>query len=105
MGCADELPAQAASGDAPRSAGTGRGLEAAAWAPQGRFRIGACDWSLGMRARTDAFARGEAARARRRAGLDGSVDNDLQLRRPDVQRAYREPPQRPACGSAAWRWT
>ena len=57
---------------------------------QSRFRIGACDWSLGMRARTDAFA------LAKKLGLDGvqvsmgGVDNDLQLRRPDVQQAYRE---------------
>jgi len=54
-----------------------------------RFSIGACDWSLGMRAKTGAL---ELAR---RLGLDGaqismgSVDNDLHLRRPEVQQAYR----------------
>jgi len=59
-------------------------------AQAGRFRIGACDWSLGQRARTDALG------VARQLGLDGvqvsmgSVDNDLQLRRPDVQRAYRD---------------
>lgn len=55
-----------------------------------RFRIGACDWSLGQRARTDALG------VAKQLGLDGvqvsmgSVDNDLRLRRPEVQRAYRE---------------
>ncbi len=54
------------------------------------FEIGACDWSLGMRGKPDALA------LAKQLGLDGvqvsigSVDNDLQLRRPDVQRAYRE---------------
>ncbi len=58
--------------------------------PQGRFKIGACDWSLGMRARTDALG------LAKQLGLDGvqvsmgSVDNDLHLRQPAVQRAYRE---------------
>jgi L-ribulose-5-phosphate 3-epimerase len=70
------------------------GLETLASAPAsaqtGRFQIGACDWSLGQRARTDALG------VAKQLGLDGvqvsmgSVDNDLQLRRPDVQRAYRE---------------
>jgi len=59
-------------------------------AEAGRFRIGACDWSLGQRARTGALG------VARQLGLDGvqvsmgSVDNDLQLRRPEVQRAYRD---------------
>jgi L-ribulose-5-phosphate 3-epimerase len=59
-------------------------------AQAGRFRIGACDWSLGQRARTGALG------VARQLGLDGvqvsmgSVDNDLQLRRPEVQRAYRD---------------
>ncbi len=61
-----------------------------AFAQRRRFRIGACDWSLGMRGRTDAFT------VARQLGLDGvqvsmgSADNDLQLRRPEVQKAYRE---------------
>jgi L-ribulose-5-phosphate 3-epimerase len=56
----------------------------------GRYKIGACDWSIGMRARTGAMA------LARQLGLDGaqvsmgSVDSDLQLRQPEVQRAYRE---------------
>jgi L-ribulose-5-phosphate 3-epimerase len=55
-----------------------------------RFRIGACDWSIGMRGRTEALT------VAKQLGLDGvqvsmgSVDNDLQLRRPEVQQAYRE---------------
>ena len=46
-----------------------------------RLNIGACDWSLGMRGRTEAFA------VAKKLGLDGvqvsmgGVDNDLQLRR------------------------
>lgn len=56
----------------------------------GRFSIGACDWSIGMRGRTGAL---ELAK---QLGLDGvqvsmgSVENDLHLRQPDVQRSYRE---------------
>jgi len=67
---------------------SGRGQKQPAAA--GRFNIGACDWSIGMRGRTDAMA------LARRLGIDGvqvsmgSVDNDLQLRQPDVQRAYRD---------------
>jgi sugar phosphate isomerase/epimerase len=61
-----------------------------AYARAGRFDIGACDWSLGQRASTAALT------VAKTLGLDGvqvsmgSLDNDLQLRRPDVQRAYRE---------------
>jgi len=56
----------------------------------GRFSIGACDWSIGMRGRTGALA------LAKQLGLDGaqvsmgSVENDLHLRRPDVQRSYRD---------------
>jgi sugar phosphate isomerase/epimerase len=59
-------------------------------AARGRFDIGACDWSLGMRGKTNALA------VAKQLGLDGvqvsmgSVDNDLELRRPEIQRAYRE---------------
>ncbi len=59
-------------------------------AARGRFDLGACDWSLGMRGKTEALA------VAKELGLDGvqvsmgSVGDDLQLRRPDVQRAYRE---------------
>ena len=55
-----------------------------------RFQIGACDWSIGMRGNP------EALRVAKELGLDGvqvsmgSVDNDLHLRRPDVQQAYRD---------------
>lgn len=55
-----------------------------------QFSIGACDWSIGMRGRTEALA------LAKELGLDGvqvsmgSVENDLRLRQPDVQRAYRE---------------
>jgi sugar phosphate isomerase/epimerase len=55
-----------------------------------RFSLGACDWSLGMRGRTEALS------VAKDLGLDGvqvsmgTVDNDLHLRRPDVQRAYRD---------------
>ena len=61
-----------------------------AYARAGRFNLGACDWSLGQRARTDALT------VAKQLGLDGvqvsmgSIDTDLQLRRADVQRAYRE---------------
>ena len=66
------------------------GLRAAA-AP---YRIGACDWSIGQRAKVDAFA------VAKQLGLDGvqvsmggvSQDGaaDLPLRQPEVQRAYRD---------------
>jgi sugar phosphate isomerase/epimerase len=62
----------------------------AAGQPARGINIGACDWSLGLRGRTDAMA------LARKLGLDGvqvsmgSVDNDLQLRRPEVQQAYRD---------------
>ena len=55
-----------------------------------QFSIGACDWSIGMRGRTEALA------LAKELGLDGvqvsmgSVENDLRLRQPEVQRAYRE---------------
>lgn len=55
-----------------------------------RFKIGACDWSLGQRGRTEALSVAAGL------GLDGvqismgSVENGLQLRRPGTQQAYRE---------------
>ena len=61
-----------------------------AFAQAGRFKIGACDWSIGMRGKPEALA------LARQLGLDGvqvsmgSVENDLPLRKPEVQRAYRE---------------
>jgi sugar phosphate isomerase/epimerase len=57
---------------------------------QRRFNIGACDWSLGMRGKTEAFTMAKSL------GLDGvqvsmgGVDDDLKLRRADVQQAYRD---------------
>ena len=59
-------------------------------AARARFNIGACDWSLGMRGKVEALA------FAKQLGLDGvqvsmgSVDNDLQLRRDAVQRAYQQ---------------
>ena len=81
-----------------RFLGRAGALALAAWASDtwrleaqaGRFTIGACDWSLGLRGRTEALA------LAKQLGLDGvqvsmgSVDNDLQLRRAEVQRGYRE---------------
>lgn len=88
-----EPPASATRRDVLRTAVGLAGLDAfaiRAYARAGRFNLGACDWSLGQRARTDALT------VAKQLGLDGvqvsmgSVDNDLQLRRADVQRAYRE---------------
>jgi L-ribulose-5-phosphate 3-epimerase len=68
-------------------------LRSYAGAAQGqsrRFRIGACDWSLGMRGKIEAFAVAKGL------GLDGvqvsmgGIDDDLKLRRADVQQAYRD---------------
>jgi sugar phosphate isomerase/epimerase len=56
----------------------------------GRFSIGACDWSIGMRGNPEALA------LAKKLGLDGvqvsmgSVENDLQLRRAEAQQAYRQ---------------
>lgn len=56
----------------------------------GRFQIGACDWSLGLRGKPDALA------LAKQLGLDGvqvsmgGLEDDLHLRRADVQRVYRE---------------
>lgn len=53
-----------------------------------RFRIGACDWSIHQNSRV------EALETAKRIGLDGvqvslgSVDNDMHLRRPEIQEAY-----------------
>lgn len=58
------------------------------------FRIGACDWSLGRMADVAAL---EVARE---VGLDGvqvslgTEANDMSLRQPEVQRAYREAAER-----------
>ena len=54
-----------------------------------RFSIGACDWSIGMRGKVGAMS------LARELGLDGaqvsmgSVETDLHLRQPEMQRAYR----------------
>ena len=59
-------------------------------AAAGRFNIGACDWSIGMRGNPEALG------LAKKLGLDGvqvsmgSVENDLQLRRTGVQQAYRD---------------
>ncbi len=58
--------------------------------PSRRFHLGACDWSLGMRAKPEALA------VAKELGLDGvqvsmgGVDPELQLRRNDVQETYRQ---------------
>ena len=55
---------------------------------QRRLHIGACDWSLGLRGKVEALS------LARQLALDGvqismgTVDNDLQLRNPSVQKAY-----------------
>ena len=86
-------PASVTRRDVLRTAVGLAGLDAFAihaYARAGRFTLGACDWSLGQRARTDALT------VAKQLGLDGvqvsmgSVDNDLQLRRAEVQRAYRD---------------
>ena len=56
----------------------------------GRFSIGACDWSIGMRGRVGAL---DLARQFGIHGAQvsmGNVENDLHLRTAEVQRAYRE---------------
>lgn len=59
-----------------------------------RFKIGACDWSIGKMADPAAF---EVAK---QIGLDGvqvslgTVANDMQLRQPDVQARYRDAAKR-----------
>jgi sugar phosphate isomerase/epimerase len=64
-------------------------------APQSRgFKIGACDWSLGKQSDPAAFD------VARQIGLDGvqislgTVQNDMHLRRPEVQKAYVEAARR-----------
>lgn len=55
-----------------------------------RFRVGACDWSIGQSSKIEAF---EVAKT---IGLDGiqvnmgSEKNDMHLRRKDQQKAWRE---------------
>lgn len=59
-----------------------------------RFKIGACDWSLGKMGDPAAFDLAQAI------GLDGvqvslgTAADDLKLRRPEVQEAYREAARR-----------
>jgi L-ribulose-5-phosphate 3-epimerase len=54
------------------------------------YRIGACDWSLGKGSAVEALA------VARQIGLDGvqvslgTAANDMHLRRPDIQQAYRD---------------
>ena len=55
-----------------------------------RFKIGACDWSIGKHSNPEAFD------VAKQIGLDGlqislgSVGNDMHLRKPEMQRAYLE---------------
>lgn len=55
-----------------------------------RFKIGACDWSIGQSANPAAFD------VAREIGLDGvqvnlgTVANDMHLRKPEMQQAYRD---------------
>ena len=55
-----------------------------------RFKIGACDWSIGKMADTTAL---EVAK---QIGLDGvqanlgTLANDMHLRRPEVQQRYKD---------------
>ncbi len=96
---ARRIPSRPSRRDVLRtSAVIGAGLIAdiqwsAAGSAQARFSIGACDWSIGMRARPEALA------LARKLELDGAqvsmgnVENDLHLRRPDVQQAYRDAAQ------------
>lgn len=66
-----------------------------------RFKIGACDWSIGKQADTGAFELG------RKIGLDGiqvslgTVGDDMKLRRKDVQQAYLEAARRSGCEIAS----
>lgn len=59
-----------------------------------RFKVGACDWSLGKMGDPAAFD------LAKQIGLDGvqvslgTVADDLKLRRPEVQREYREAARR-----------
>lgn len=55
-----------------------------------RFRIGACDWSIGKMADPAAFA------VAKQIGLDGvqvslgTIEDDMRLRQPDVQQQYKD---------------
>jgi sugar phosphate isomerase/epimerase len=66
----------------------------AATAARRRFKVGACDWSLGKLGDPTAFD------LAKEIGLDGvqvslgTVADDLKLRRPEVQREYRDAARR-----------
>ena len=65
-----------------------RGIRAQETVP--RFRIGACDWSLGKQSDVGAFA---VAKELRLDGVQvslGTEANDMHLRRPEMQQAYLE---------------
>ena len=68
--------------------------EALASPDQRSFKIGACDWSIGCRAELKAFD------VAREIGLDGvqaslgTEEDDMQLRRPEIQKAYLEASKR-----------
>ena len=68
--------------------GTWVPARAAATGP--RFKIGACDWSIGK------MADPAALEVARQMGLDGvqvslgTLDNEMHLRRPEVQKRYKE---------------
>ena len=61
--------------------------------PAAKYKLGACDWSLGKHSDLDAM------KLAHKIGLDGvqislgKVDNDMHLRTPEVQQAYREAAQ------------
>jgi L-ribulose-5-phosphate 3-epimerase len=70
-------------------------LEPLRAAPKSRgFRIGACDWSLGKQSDLAAFD------VAREIGLDGvqvsmgTASNDMQLRKPEMQKAYLKTAQK-----------
>ena len=58
--------------------------------PTMTYSIGACDWSIGMHSEVEALA------LAKKIGLDGvqvslgKVENDMHLRSPEVQQAYRQ---------------
>lgn len=66
-----------------------------------RFKIGACDWSIGKQADTGCFELG------RKIGLDGiqvslgTLGDDMKLRRKDVQQAYLEASRKAGCEIAS----
>jgi sugar phosphate isomerase/epimerase len=73
---------------------------ASVWSPllaapaERRFKIGACDWSIGMMADPAAF---EVAKQIGLEGVQvslGTVVNDMNLRRADVQQRYRDASRR-----------